>query len=167
MITERVMPIAMFLFFIMIGINGFIAVSGQLSVGNGQTLDQFTTQSSDELGSDMNSLSKSIAYSPSSPDSASDNADAGFSLFTIAGNIWNGVVSGATNLVENTIGVKNLNLLENMLVGIEKYMAMYSEWFPEFAAIFNSIIFFAFAIKIVVIGYAGSVLVRTLVGRRL
>lgn len=167
MITERIMPIAMFLFLITIGINGFIVVSGQLPIGEGHTLSEYIGDGTNQLGSDLNGLASSIDYAPSQPDDATVNADAGFSLFTMAGNIWNGVTSTVSGAVSNLIGIQNLNLLENMLVGIEKYMDLYIAWFPNFAAIFLSIKYLALGVKVLVIGYAGSVLVRTIVGRRL
>lgn len=167
MITERVMPIAMFMFFLMIGINGFITVAGQMNIGGGHTLSEYIGSGRNELGSDLNSISTGINYSPSQPDSATDNADAGFNLFTIPGNIWNGITSSVTGVVENLVGVKGLNLIENMLVGLEQVMDLFSLWFPPFAAIFFAIKVFAFSVKIIMIGYAGSVLVRTIVGRRL
>lgn len=163
MITERVMPIAMFLFFLMIGINGFIAVAGQMSIGNGHVLSQYIGTDQNKLSSDLNTYASSITYQPSQFNGATDNADSGFWLFTIAASVVNGIGQG----VSNFIGIQNLSLVENMLFGIEIYMNLFASWFPQFAAIFLSIQVFTLGIKILVFGYAGSIFVRTIVGRRL
>lgn len=162
MITERVMPIAMFLFFVMIGINGFITVAGGLQDTQGVALAGQLTPNIKQLGSDLNATSSSITYNPSGLDQATTTTSAGFSIFDVT-TWWGGVADTVSNL----IGVKNAYLINNALFGIEQYMGKYIQLFPDFTPIFSAIIFFATAIKILVFGYAGSILVRYIVGRGL
>jgi hypothetical protein len=56
-------------------------------------------------------------------------------------------------------------LINNAINGLEQYMVFYAKTFPAFSPIFYAIIFFSMAIKILVFGYAGSILVRAIVGR--
>ena len=160
MITERIMPIAMFLFFIMIGINGFIIVAGSLESANGTPINSIIGEGSSQLGSDINATSASLTYSPSGTGQATTSTSAGFSIFNVT-TWWGGVA----DVVSNLIGVKNVYLINNAIFGIEQYMDVYIKLFPDFDAIFLSIKYFVFGIKLLVFGYAGSILVRYVVGR--
>jgi len=160
MITERVMPIAMFLFFIMIGINGFIIVAGGLEDTTGTPLSTLMGGGITQLGSDLNQQAGSINYNPSASNQATPNSTAGFNIFDMS-TWWGGV--GDT--VNNLIGVNNVYLINNAIFGVEQYMDVYIKLFPAFAAIFLSIKFFVLGIKILVMGYAGSLIVRAIVGR--
>lgn len=160
MITERVMPIAMFLFFLMIGINGFIVVAGGLEDANGSKISNIIGGNIAPLSSDLNSTTGSIVYNPSGTDQATTSTSAGFNIWDVT-TYWNGIADTATNV----IGVKNVGLINNALFGIEQYMNKYSALFPDFAAIFGAVVFFTLSIKLLVFTYAGSILVRLITGR--
>ena len=160
MITERVMPIAMFLFFIMIGINGFIIVAGGLQDTTGTSLSSIMGGGISQLGSDLNGQAGSITYNPSGEAQATTSTSAGFNIWDIT-TYW----GGATDTVSNLIGIKNVYLINNAIFGIEQYMDVYILLFPGFEAIFLSIKFFVLGIKLLVASYAGTILVRAIVGR--
>lgn len=166
MITERIMPIAMFLFFIMIGINGFIAVSGGLYTGQFDndghpvTLNTIIGGNIMPLSSDLNGQAGSIIYNPSGQDQATTTTSAGFSLWDLT-PVWNGVVGAVSKLM----GVENVYLMNNAINGIEIYMDAYILWFPGFTAIFLAIKYLCLGIKMLAIGYAGTIAVRAIVGR--
>ncbi len=161
MITERIMPIAMFLLFLMIGINGFIVVAGDLQDTNGLPISQsFNLNKINQLSDDIKNSSENIEYNPSGTDQPTSNTSAGFSIFDVT-TWWGGV----TNAVSNIIGIKGVYMINNAIFGIENYMTIFSNLFPSFSPIFFSITVLCYAIKFVVLAYAGSILVRYVVGR--
>jgi hypothetical protein len=178
MITERVMPIAMFLLLIMIGINGFIVVAGGLGTGevdalNNPVLDaqgnviKLNTRiggNIDSLSGDINKTVSSITYSPTGQANASTTTSSAFSIFTA--EFW---IGGAKKLIsgvgESLIGVNGMNMMDNAINGIEIYMDQYIKWFPDFAAIFLAIKYLCLTIKGIALIYVGSIAVRLITGR--
>jgi len=160
MITERIMPIAMFLFFVMIGINGFIVVAGNLESANGTPINSIMGKGINQLSTDIDGTVSSVTYFPSGTDQTTTSTSAGFSIFKVD-TWWGGLKKTGSDL----IGVNNVNLINNVLFGIEQYMDVYIKLFPDFTAIFLSIKFFVLGIKGIMVGYVGTIIVRQLVGR--
>lgn len=171
MITDRVMPIAMFLFFLTIGMNGFIVVSGQLLTttvspndGHILTVAEVTNlRDQNILGTDMSLIEGSITDSNVISDQTTANADYSLSIWKIPEIIWNGI----QGIGETLIGVKGVELVDNMLWGTDKYLMYFAAEFDGFSGIFYAIEYLLMAVKILVVAYAGSILVRAIVGRRL
>jgi len=162
MITEKIMPIAMFLFFIMIGVNAFIISVGELQDGTGQALNKQIGTGTTQLGSDIKNQADNTEPGSPAGSTPTNSTDTGFFTF-ITQPFWDNVVQP----VSNFIGIDNVNLIDNAVNGLDKIMYKYIDWFPFLAPIFYAVIFFAAGIKILVFGYAGTILVRAIVGRNI
>lgn len=160
MITEKVMPIAMFLLLIMIGINAFIVTIGTLEDNSGNPLSDQIGSGSNQLGSDLKQTGQNVTVNTSATSSPTSGTDTGFNIFNYI-PFWN-EVSGA---VSTAIGIDNVKMFDNALFGLEKLMDKFIEWFSFLSPIFLAIKYFAYAVKILVVGYAGTVLARAVVGR--
>ena len=166
MITERVMPIAMILLFILIGINGFITATGQLPTSTGYLSDSLGGNIK-QLSSDIQGNAGEIELNETATSNPTSGTDTGFDLFKMVSSWWDGAVQAVTGTVQSLLGIAGLNLLENMLFGLEKYMDFFSTNFSLFSPIFNAVKYFAYGIKLLVFFYASSVLVRGIVGRQI
>lgn len=164
MITERVMPIAMFLFFIMIGMNGFIAVSSNMVDQDGTTIYEHTKVGDQNgLGQEIKIYEGSITDANVVTNTTDPNADFAFDIWQVAEKITNGIAS----TVKTAVGVKGIEFADNMVNGTEKYMDYFAGEFPQFDAIFLSLKYLVIMVKLLVVFFAGSVLVRAIMGRRI
>lgn len=171
MITDRIMPIAMFLFFLTIGMNGFIVVSGQMlgtqvspSDGHILTIAEITNlRDQNVLGKDMNLINNNITDANVISDQTTANADYGMQIWALPAVIWNGI----TGVGETLLGVKGVEMVDNMLFGTDKYLMYFASEFDGFEGIFYALEYLLMAVKILVVAYAGSILVRAIVGRRI
>lgn len=154
--NEKIMNIGFFIFFIMIGINGFIVTMGTLVDTNGTPMSEITGLNGiNALGSDINSSANNVTTNVTTGSSPTVSGDQeGFTPFNI-----NNEPAGLNALDAVTAGV----------LGTQIFLLRFSEpdMFPFLAPILYAVVFFVTAVQLLIIAYLGSVLVRAIFGRPL
>ena len=152
--NDKLLNITMVIFFASILINGLL-IMVSLSPG-GSFITGMTGNASNELNyTDLKD------YSINTPDgflsnTAQSQDASGFNPFEIVNNIGNTVFAG----------VHAINLLIAGFFLLELVFFNMSGWFPIFSPIFLAIAGLVIGSKLLLIGYAGSVLLNAIMGRR-
>jgi hypothetical protein len=147
--NDKIMTMGIFVFFIMIGINGFLLMAANLYDQDGNTLDLFYGLTSSGLSGNIED--KTIAVSTElNSSSTTPSTSQGFTPITID---------------DNPSGLNVLSQMAIMVAGVQLIMLKFSELFPIIAPITTAIVFFITAIQLLVAGYVGSILVRAIFGR--
>lgn len=147
--NDKVLTMGIMIFFLMIGVNGFLLMGSNLLDQEGNSLDMFYGLSTSGLGSDIQNADLEITTDvTASTDLPSSNQ--GFTPITID---------------SQPAGLNPLNQMIVMVAGVQLVMLKFSELFPIIAPITNSIVFFVTAIQLFVGAYLGGQLVRSIFGR--
>lgn len=147
--NDKIMSIGMFLFFILIGINGFLLMGANLYDSEGNNLDLF-------YGMTSSGLSGNIA-----------DKDIGVSATLDSSSTTPSTTQGFTpvKIDDQPAGLDLLSQMTIMVAGTQLIMLKFSELFPIISPITNAIVFLVTAIQLLVVGYLGSMLVRSIFGR--
>jgi hypothetical protein len=151
--NDKLLNFVTIIFFASIIINGLLIMVTMTPAGSWITDRDITN---DTL--QYNSMSK---YSTETTDgfisNTSQSQDASsFNPFTIISNIGNSILAG----------INAFNFLAQGLFMLELVFFRFSAWFPLFAPIFLSIAGIVLGAKLLLIGYFGSVLLSSILGRR-
>jgi len=150
--NDKVLTMATLLFFIMIGINGFLYMaSSNLYNEDGSSLNIYYGLDEGGFGEEIktNAENTEITVDPS--------------LSSELPSQQQGLVIGKTNDVP--AGLNVFNEFAKLGVGVQLVMLKLSNMFPIMAPIINAIVFFAFALEMFVVAYGTSILVRGILGR--
>jgi len=150
--NDKVLTMATFLFFIMIGINGFLYMaSSNLYNENGTPLNIYYGLDDGGFGSELQDNAQNTDIS------------ADVSLSSTIPSQQQGLIIGKTN--DTPAGLNVFNEFAKLGAGVQLVMLKLSNMFPIVAPIINAIVFFAFALQMFVIAYGTSILVRGILGR--
>jgi len=120
---------------------------------------QFNSLYQTNLAYDADANSVRMAYEPNVADQqvlapgAADTTGTGFTPLT-------------NNRTGNPTGLDPINLITTGFIGLEVLLLSLSNIFPMFSGLFILFALIAFTVKIVVIGYFGSLLIRAIFGGR-
>lgn len=158
--NDKIATIVMFWTLMLIMINGFIAVSGELKTVEGNTLSTMTLGDINALGQDWNKYN-SYTYSTDVPGNSSVRASGteGINVCSIVGLLTLGLGEAPCNSVADSY-----IFINTLVFGTEIYMLKFALLFPDFGLIFYGITLIALALKGLFIIYIG-VIVRQLLGR--
>lgn len=150
--NEKIMNIGFFIFFIMIGINGFIVMTGTLVDTEGNLMTQKTGWSGiTALGSDINASANTIDFDPDAGAGA-EATDDSLPPFQIN---------------EKPAGLTAYDAVTAGLIGTQIYLVRFSELFPFLEPLIYAVIFFVTAIQLLVVAYLGSITLRTIFGGKI
>jgi len=152
--NEKILNIAMIIFFASILINGVLVMISLTP--SGSFITGFTGASSNEL-----TYSELKQYSINTPDgfisnTAQSQDASSFNPFEIINNLGKTVFAG----------IHAINLLLMGFFLLELVFFNMSGWFPIFAPILLAVAGLIIGAKLLLIGYAGSVLLNAIMGRR-
>lgn len=149
---EKAMSIAMFLFFIMIGINGFLYMaSSTFYTESGVPMDMYYGLDTGGFGSDLDDKAKSIEISP----------DIGLS--SSAPSQTQGFVPIQSS--DKPVALDWASEFMKLGFGASLVLFRFSQLFPLIAPIINAIATLTFVIQGFGMAYIGGSLGRSLVGR--
>lgn len=147
--NDKVLTMGILMFFLMIGVNGFLLMAANLYDGNGNTLDMFYGLSSNNLSQgiadDDLEVTTSVSASSTTPSSSQ-----GFTPVTIN---------------DEPAGLNPLNQMAVMVAGVQLVMLKFGDLFPIISPITGAVVFFVTAIQLLVGAYLGGQLVRSIFGR--
>jgi len=150
--NDKILTIAMFLFFIMIGINAFLyTMSFSLYHENGDRLNIY-------YGLDEGGFGKELQTNAENTTIGTD-----VSISSTIPSQQQGLVIGKTNGVP--AGLNVFNEFAKIGVGVQLIMFKFSDMFPSISPIFMGIVFFVSAIQMFVVAYGTSILARGILAR--
>ena len=150
--NDKILTMALMLFFIMIGINAFLYMaSSNLYEENGTQLNIYYGLDSGGFGQEVEDKATDISI----------DTDTDFSSTLPSQS--QGIVAVQSN--SNPVGLDYTAELTKIGIGVQLVLLKLSDMFPIMAPILNAIVFFAFAIQGIAIAYLGSILIRGILGR--
>lgn len=147
--NDKILTIGMFLFFILIGINGFLLMGANLYDQSGNNLTLFYGMTDSGLSGDIADKEINVSATLDSS-STTPSTTQGFTPVQIN---------------QDPAGLNIISQMTIMVAGTQLIMLRFSEMFPIISPITNAIVFLVTAIQLLVVGYLGSVLVRSIFGR--
>jgi hypothetical protein len=151
--NEKIMNMGFFIFFIMIGINGFIVMTGTLIDTNGTPMSEITGLTGvNALGSDINTSASTINLDPSA--GAGSTTTETLPPFEIN---------------EKPAGLNASDAIVAGVAGTQIFLLRFSEpdMFPFLEPILYAVVFFVTAIQLLIVAYLGSIVLRTIFGGKI
>lgn len=150
--NDKILTMALMLFFIMIGINAFLFMaSTNLYDESGNQLNIYYGLENQSMGGDLEDKANATTISTD------------VSLSSTAPSTLQGLAIVNTNEVPS--GISYTTELIKLGIGVQLVMLKLSDLFPIIAPIINAIVFFAFAIQGFAVAYLGSIMIRGILGR--
>ena len=147
--NDKIMTMGMFIFFVLIGVNGFLLMGANLLDSEGNTLNLFYGLGNNSLSSQISDKDIEVGADLDSS-STLPSTSQGFIPVTIDGN---------------PAGLDIISQMAIMVAGTQLIMLRFSELFPIISPIILSIVYLITAIQLLVVAYVGSILARSIFGR--
>lgn len=154
--NEKIVNIAIFLFFIMLGINGFLAYTMQLQLEDGSSFNEFYGLTNSGLSKNtIETEGDGITFVTSSTEGISSTDP----------STEQGVVT-PQNDAGTPAAFSAWNFAVVMAIGVELVMGKFAAMFPFLAPITTAVTAFAIALKVFFAGFI-ALNIRSFLGRRI